>query len=86
MADEVIHLAAAMQFCGFHSVVGTMWPMADEDGPHIAETFYKYMLNPPDGKPVSFRNSAAALHFAVKHLREKKVPLYRWVNFVHYGL
>jgi len=25
IADEVLHLAAAMQFCGFRSVVGTMW-------------------------------------------------------------
>ena len=33
IADEVIHhLAAAIQFCGFRSVVGTMWAMADIDG------------------------------------------------------
>ena len=30
--DEGLHLAAAVQYCGFRSVVGTMWAMVDEDG------------------------------------------------------
>ncbi|KAF7979117.1 hypothetical protein HWV62_43331 [Athelia sp. TMB] len=33
--DESLHLAAAVQFCGVRSVVGTLWPMADEDGPRL---------------------------------------------------
>ncbi|KAH9024162.1 CHAT domain-containing protein [Lactarius pseudohatsudake] len=32
VTDEVLHLVAAVQFCGFRSVVGTMWAMADMDG------------------------------------------------------
>jgi CHAT domain-containing protein len=40
IADEALHLAAAMQFCGFRSVVGTMWAMADIDGPDLARDFY----------------------------------------------
>ena len=39
--DEVLHLAAAMQFCGFRSVVGTMWAMADVDGSDLARHFYE---------------------------------------------
>ncbi|KAJ7743149.1 CHAT domain-containing protein [Mycena metata] len=35
--DEAIHLAAAMQFAGFRSVVGTLWEMLDVDGPFIAK-------------------------------------------------
>ncbi|KAG8951148.1 hypothetical protein FRC03_012627, partial [Tulasnella sp. 419] len=31
--DETIHLAAALQFSGFRSVIGTMYAMADKDGP-----------------------------------------------------
>ena len=34
--DEVLHLAVAMQFCGFSSVVGTLWGMADDDGPILS--------------------------------------------------
>jgi CHAT domain-containing protein len=40
IADKPLHLAAAMQYCGFRSVVGTMWAMADVDGRDIAESFY----------------------------------------------
>ncbi|KAI9454293.1 hypothetical protein BJY52DRAFT_1225163 [Lactarius psammicola] len=39
IVDEVLHLAAAVQYCGFRSVVGTMWAMADEDGRDLGETF-----------------------------------------------
>jgi CHAT domain-containing protein len=38
--DEGLHLAAAMQYRGFRSVVGTLWPMADDDGPDVARDFY----------------------------------------------
>lgn len=46
--DEVIHLAAAMQFCGFRSVVGTMWEMADRDGPDLVKDFYSYVFAKKD--------------------------------------
>ena len=41
VADEGLHLSAAMQYCGFRSVVGTMWAMADEDGADLSKHFYK---------------------------------------------
>jgi CHAT domain-containing protein len=41
IADEGLHIAAAMQFCGFRSVVGTMWAMADTDGADLSKHFYK---------------------------------------------
>ncbi|KAH8995835.1 CHAT domain-containing protein [Lactarius hatsudake] len=34
--DEGLHLAAAVQYCGFRSVIGTMWAMVDEDGRDLA--------------------------------------------------
>ena len=42
--DEALHLAAAMQHCGFRSVVGTMWAMADMDGRDVCKQFYKLMF------------------------------------------
>ena len=43
--DEVIHLASAMQFAGFRSVVGTMWSVADSPATKVASTFYKLMVD-----------------------------------------
>ncbi len=82
--DEVIHLAGALQFCGFRSVVGTLWAMADVDGPDVADDFYGHMM-PENGRATDFKQSAAGLNVAVKEMRKRKVPLDRWVNFVHIG-
>jgi CHAT domain-containing protein len=85
IVDEGLHLAAAVQYCGFRSVVGTMWAMVDEDGPDLAENFYKALFTNSRGTPYHER-SAKALRFAVKKLRRKRrITLERWVNFVHYG-
>jgi CHAT domain-containing protein len=90
VADEGIHLAAAMQYCGFRSVVGTMWDMADTDGADLSKHFYKTIFSDnlkasQNGVPCHER-SARALQIAVKKLRKKRgITLERWVNFVHYG-
>jgi hypothetical protein len=87
-AEEGLHLAAAVQYCGFKSVVGTMWAMANQDGPELAKHFYKSMFPKKEkGEPVPYyKRSAGALRDAVKKLRKKRgVTLERWVNFVHYG-
>ena len=88
IVDEGLHLAAAVQYCGFRSVVGTMWAMADVDGRDLAENFYRTLFSNSrryEGIPYHAR-SAKALQFAVKTLRRKRgISLERWVNFVHYG-
>ncbi|KAI0294720.1 CHAT domain-containing protein [Multifurca ochricompacta] len=86
IADEALHLTAAVQYCGFRSVVGTMWEMADIDGSEIAENFYKSMFSRNgEGVPYHLR-SARALRDATRKMRRKKgMTLERWVNFVHYG-
>ncbi|KAH9970377.1 CHAT domain-containing protein [Lactifluus volemus] len=85
ISDEALHLTAAVQYCGFRSVVGTMWAMADEDGQDLAEDFYKSILSSDEPGVPYYERSARALRDAVKKLRSKKVPLERWVNYVHYG-
>ncbi|KAF8263873.1 CHAT domain-containing protein [Lactarius quietus] len=92
IADEGLHLAAAMQFCGFRSVVGTMWAMADTDGAYLSKNFYKSLFSKKGGEngvPQAgpyYERSAQALHLAVKKLRKTRgITLERWVNFVHYG-
>ncbi|KAH9013397.1 CHAT domain-containing protein [Lactarius hengduanensis] len=88
VVDEGLHLAAAVQYCGFRSVVGTTWAMVDEDGRDLAKHFYKALFSNSgreQGVPYH-EGSAKALQFAVKKLRRKRrITLERWVNFVHYG-
>ncbi|KAF7980731.1 hypothetical protein HWV62_36743 [Athelia sp. TMB] len=88
--DESSHLAAAVQFCGVRSVVGTLWPMADVDGPRVAQVFYRHMFKENDS-----RKSAEALAKVVTHMRKKTGPwanandegefLQRWANYIHIG-
>ena len=86
IADEALHLTAAMQYCGFRSVVGTMWEMADVDGRDLAKSFYKSLFAGQDTGIPYYERSAAALRDATQKLREKRgITLERWVNFVHYG-
>ena len=84
--DEALHLTAAMQYCGFRSVVGTMWEMADVDGQDLAKSFYKSLFSSQETDVPYYERSAGALRYATQRLREKRgIPLERWVNFVHYG-
>ena len=82
--DETIHLAAALQFCGFRSVVGTLWAMADKDGPIVSKEFYKHMFRKPENR-ADFRDSAEALRLAICALKKNHVPLERRILFVHIG-
>ena len=88
IADEGLHLAGAVQYCGFRSVVGTMWEMADNDGPALAGNFYSSVFsNTSRWQGMAYyERTAEALRDSVKVLRRKrKMTLERWVNFVHYG-
>ncbi|KAG1717531.1 CHAT domain-containing protein, partial [Suillus lakei] len=42
--DEVIHLAAGLQFSGFKSVIGTLWEVDDAVAKHVVEAFYQNMF------------------------------------------
>jgi len=87
-ADEALHLAAAMQYCGFRSVVGTMWAMADKDGPNLTENFYKSVFAVKGQEVCYYERTAEALRDGVVKLRRKRgvgMTLERWANYVHYG-
>jgi CHAT domain-containing protein len=83
--DEVLHLAAAVHYSGFRSVIGAMWAMADEDGRDLAKYFYRSMFSDEGQQVPYYERSARALVHAVRQLRRKGVSLERWVNYVHFG-
>jgi CHAT domain-containing protein len=84
LPEEAIHLAAGMLMAGYGSVVGTMWSIRDDDGPIIAEKFYKYLIDDAGGDS---DRAAYALHDAVAHLRNVrgKNNFASWVPFIHLG-
>ncbi|EJC98970.1 TPR-like protein [Fomitiporia mediterranea MF3/22] len=84
--DEVLHLAAAMQFSGFRSVIGSMWELLDEDGPFFAKTVYGHMLD-CDEDEARFKRAAAGLRKAAVELRARDgIQTERWVNLIHIGV
>ncbi|EJD02974.1 uncharacterized protein FOMMEDRAFT_156338 [Fomitiporia mediterranea MF3/22] len=81
--DEVLHLAAAMQFSGFRSVIGLMWELLDADGPFFANAIYEYMWDCDEGE-VRYNRAAAGLRQAAVDLKARGgVQTERWVNLVH---
>ncbi|KAG2045945.1 hypothetical protein BDR06DRAFT_899999, partial [Suillus hirtellus] len=82
--DEVIHLAAGLQFSGFKSVVGTLWEVDDAVTKHVVEAFYGYMFGDlKKGGVVDY--TRAALNCAT-HAVKKKVPLEQRMVVVHIGV
>ena len=96
-ADEGLHLAAAVQYCGFRSVVGTMWAMVNDNSEDVAKYFYWSMFarrGTGMGELVPYyKRSAGALQDAVQNLHrnlkksrvDQEIFLEQWVNFVHYS-
>ncbi|OAX38220.1 hypothetical protein K503DRAFT_850105 [Rhizopogon vinicolor AM-OR11-026] len=80
--DEAIHLAAAMQFAGFRSVIGSMWSVDDGVAHQIVSAFYDNLV---DGSGrLDCTLAAVALHKALKTCR-KKIPFEQQIVFIHIG-
>ncbi|KAG2041183.1 CHAT domain-containing protein [Suillus americanus] len=83
--DEVIHLAAGLQFSGFKSVVGTLWGVTDVMAKYTVEAFYKKMFEDlEDGGMTDCTKAAWALNRAT-HAVMTKVPLDQRMVFIHIG-
>ncbi|TCD68794.1 hypothetical protein EIP91_009808 [Steccherinum ochraceum] len=82
LPNEAVNLATSMLFTGFHSVVGTMWPMNDLDGPFVAEAVYRELF---EGDEVNYGIVPYALDRAAQALRKKGFPASRWATFMHVG-
>ncbi|KAG1773286.1 CHAT domain-containing protein [Suillus placidus] len=84
--DEVIHLAAGLQFSGFKSVVGTLWEVDDAVANHIVKAFYENMFEDlKDGGVMDCTKAAWALNRAT-HAVKTKVPLEQRMVFIHIGV
>jgi hypothetical protein len=56
--------------------------MVDNDGPEIAQLFYKELFKRPT---IGVDSVAFALDHAVTALRQRGIPPERWATFIHMG-
>jgi hypothetical protein len=79
LGDEAISLATTLRSAGFAHVVGTLWPVDDEDASFIAEHILRAVTG--GGGDI-----ASMVHAAVRALRDR-VPHTpsRWAAFIHVG-
>ena len=78
--DEVIHLAAAMQFLGYRSVIGTMWAVDDGETNKITSTFYKHMVD--ESGRLDHTRAAFALN---KTMKTVDIPFDQRILYIHLG-
>ncbi|MFB7915495.1 CHAT domain-containing protein [Streptomyces sp. NPDC056061] len=92
--DESLNLLSAFQLAGYTHLVGSLWPVADQAGVHLAEAFYQHLIGHQDTKiglqSTAMRHQRAgvahALHHAVSRLRTRhpdRASL--WASHVHIG-
>ncbi|MEU9374260.1 CHAT domain-containing protein [Streptomyces sp. NPDC048255] len=94
MVDEAIHITGAFQLAGFRHVVGTLWPVADELAPEMAESFYTALARGPQPpfpagpEPAGSGDHVAhALHAAVAELHGRYAWFPSlWASHVHVGV
>ncbi|KAF9462509.1 CHAT domain-containing protein [Collybia nuda] len=86
LINESMHLTGGMIFAGFCGAAGTMWSIADPDGPPLSGIVYKRAFGKERDKAPDVRGVARALHMVVRAMRRKGLPFQRWAPFVHMGI
>ena len=86
LSGEALHLAGAIQFAGFPSVIATLWSICDLDAPLVTERVYRYLFR--NGLAAAKPSEAAtALNRAIIALRQDaQITVDRWAPFVHFGV
>lgn len=84
LTDESLHMAGTMLFAGFHGAIGSLWKMADSDGPEICANFYNALLEDGD-LDIPYHKTGEALHRAVCKLKASGASVFRWATFIHIG-
>ncbi len=85
LADEAVHLTAAVHLAGYRHVIGTLWPINDTAAVRIAIGVYTRLTN--DGTQATCpEDSAYALAEATLDERDAYPALpIRWATHLHLG-
>lgn len=85
LADEALHLTAAIHHAGYRHVIGTLWPISDAHATRITEEFYT-RLTGNGAHPPRPELAADALADAIRCLRDDHPALPAvWAAHVHFG-
>ncbi|MBM7775032.1 tetratricopeptide (TPR) repeat protein [Actinokineospora baliensis] len=83
LADETVHLAAALQLAGFRHVIATQWPVSDTVAASVADSVYRRLLV---NGGLRASDAAHALAETTAELRAKYPDQPdTWAPFVHIG-
>jgi hypothetical protein len=85
LLDEAITMAAALQLVGFRHVIATMWAIADNLAPRIADHLYQALASDPGTRPDGDVPAAHALHAAISKLRASGRHPAQWAAYIHTG-
>lgn len=85
LGDEPSGLITAFLVAGASSVLGTLWPIADDDARDFSILFYQKLLERP--RKSAIVDIAEAARFASLKLRERAVRNrpFNWASFVLHG-
>ena len=81
LADEAIHLAAALHMNGFRHIVATLWPMYDATAAEVTGRVYARLA------ASGTADTARHLHDAIRDLRAGRgsgLPAL-WAPYIHIG-
>lgn len=82
LPDEVITLAAALNYTGYRHVVATQWSVDPAVAADVTIAVYAELINARRFNP---QRSAIALHHAVQTLRDSGHSLDDWLPYTHTG-
>ncbi|WP_329408368.1 CHAT domain-containing protein [Nocardia vinacea] len=85
LADEGVHLTAAIHLAGYRHVIGTLWPINDAAAAEFAADFYTRLTENGTSTP-KVDDSARVLTEAICAMRANYPALpTRWAGYLHQG-
>ncbi|KAG6331069.1 hypothetical protein ID866_8021 [Astraeus odoratus] len=82
--EEPMPLPSCLQYMGFKSVVGTIWPVDEEVTRRVVSVFYENVVSRTGGS-LHHTDTAKVLNQALRAI-EETVPLSQRIAFVHVGM
>jgi CHAT domain-containing protein len=84
LPDEVTSLAGGLLFAGSAGVIGSLWPVSDEETGSLFERFYRHWTLDGDADPAQALRTAQIESFRSADGAQRSSPYY-WGGFCYLG-